>query len=202
MLLKWLKSQWWKLSLSAVILVALILCFYSVRLYFKEFGTSTSSHEPQNWGEFGDYFSGTLNTLFSLINVCITIWLTVTINRFSSKNTDKQIEAERKISTIQLRHEALRELRIKLDTSFAVWKTDVYLLKLANDCHEPLTDFTSNYSYLFDDETFDLCFDLNSKINEVAIAIKEKQTNVQQLYNSLYPEVYNLYASIGRKIIQ
>lgn len=197
------KDNWRVILLLAYILIALTLSIYAIFYYWTHFKSHTISNDPQKWAEFGDYFGGTVNTLFTSINICVTIWLTLTINKFASKNTDKQIDAEKKVATIQLRHEALKELRIEFDKSLSIWQTDIFKPKYASDCQDIILKFSSNYFYLFDDETLAWCTALIFNINDVPEAIRNNQADkVEELFNRSRTESRNLYSRIGRKIIQ
>lgn len=156
-MLKYLITNWAKILLSGIILISLIFSFISIKYFISTFGNSTLSHDTQKWAEFGNYFGGTLTTLFTLINVCTTIWLTMTVNKIGSTNTDNLIEAERKSATIHIRHEALKELRSELNSNYSTWKSDIYNLKFPLGCIDTITNFNDNYSYFFDNETQNWC---------------------------------------------
>ena len=197
------RNYWWATLLIFIILVALTLVGTAIFFYWTHFKNSSISNDPQKWSEFGDYFGGTLNTLFAVINVCVTIWLTVSVNKFTSKNTDKQIEAEKKIATIQLRHEALKELRNELDNTYAIWKADLYSPENGSSCRRSVINFSSNYSYLFDTQTIALCNDFVVKVNDVVTAVLDgDQETATELFNDMLMKKIILYSFIGRKIIQ
>ncbi len=197
-----LRNYWWIILLIVVIAVSLILAVIAILYYWIHFKNTSISNDPQNWGVFGDYFGGTLNTLFSIINVCVTIWLTVTVNKFTSKNTDKQIVAEKKVATIQLRHEALRELRVEFNRSFSIWQTDIFKSKYGLECQIPISNFSLNYAYLFDEETITWCNDFIFQINGVVLAIRNNSDEVEQLFNQTLTGSWNLFSRIGHKVIQ
>lgn len=198
-----LKKYWWVTLLSIVIIASLIFCYISIFYYLKYFRSSKISNDTQKWADFGSYVGGTLNTLFALINVCVTIWLTIIINKLTLKNTDKQIEAERKISTIQLRHEALKEFRNEFDKSYSIWQGDIYKPRLALNCQSPILNFATNYSYLFDEETMEQCNNMIFVINSAVAAMKEnRQDKLEEIFNKTRTESWNLYARIGQKVIQ
>jgi uncharacterized membrane protein len=196
------RNYWWRIILIVVIAISLILAGTAIFFYCTHFKNASLSDDPQNWGVFGDYFGGVLNTLFAIINVCVTIWLTVTVNKFTSRNTDKQIAAEKKIATIQLRHEALRELRTEFSKSSAIWQTDIFKPKYGLDCQASISNFSLNYSYLFDDETIAWCNDFIFQINGVLLAIRDNPDQVEQLFNRTLTGSWNLFSRIGRKVIQ
>jgi hypothetical protein len=198
-----LKNNWWTILLSLIIFISLIFSYFSIYYYWKQFRNSTVSGDTQKWADFGSYIGGTLNTLFALINVCVTIWLTIIINKLASKNTDKQIEAERKISTIQLRHEALKEFRSEFEKNYAIWQSDIHKARLALNCQDPILNFSTNYEYLFDNETIEFCNSMIFFINDAVMAMKENNHDeVERIFNNTRTESWNLFARIGQKVIQ
>ncbi len=199
---KFIRRYWWAILLSIIILAAIILCYFSVTFFLKTFESTSLSKDSQKWAEFGDYFSGTLNTLFTLINVCVTIWLTITINRLAERNAEKQIEAEKQVATIQIRHEALKELRKGLNEGYKTWKSDLNNPKLGINCQDQVMDFSNNYSYLFDDQTIEWCNDLMFKINHVVLAIRDNPAEVNEMFFRLYSHFLNFFSRVEHKIIQ
>ena len=145
----YIKLNWWAILLSGVLLISLFGIYFSIKFYWHQFSGYSFSDEPEIWGVFGDYMGGTLNPLLSIINIVITIWLTVIINRFGNQNSERQIEAARKIAQLQLRNEALKEIRIALNSNFDDLKASS-TIKNVEKCKKTLNDFGFNYSYLFD----------------------------------------------------
>jgi len=148
-IVNFLKQNWWILILCGFLLVSLIGVFLSIRYYWVQFNNYHLSTNPTDWGVFGDYFGGTLNPLLTIINIIVTIWLTIVINRFADHNTESQIAAERKIARLQLRNEALKELRNELNSNFKVLKATITVSNI-DECRKTLNDFAQNYSYLFE----------------------------------------------------
>lgn len=164
---------------------------------------STISSDTQKWAEFGDYFGGTLNALFAFINVCVTIWLTITVNTFTKRNTENQIQSERKIATIHLRHDALKELRNDLDQKYSIWKSEILSAENAIACQSSVIRFSSNYSYLFDGETIEACHNFINQINNaIVFIIDQNSTSAKECMIQIHMNKIVLYATIGRKIIQ
>jgi RNAse (barnase) inhibitor barstar len=197
------RNHWWTIPLIFFIALSLALSGLTIFYYWTHFKNNSISNDTQKWAEFGEYFGGTLNTLFALINVCVTIWLTVTVNKFTRRNTDKQIEAEKKIATIQLRHEALKELRTDLDKTYAEWKADINSPQNGFACQSSVINFSSNYSYLFDTDTLGHCNDFVFKVNDAVSAILDNDSDkAKELFHGILIKKINLYSLIGRKIIQ
>jgi hypothetical protein len=201
-LLRWLRERGWRPILLTFILASVILSFISILVFFLKFKNTGFSEDPQRWGEFGDYFAGTISTLLALINVCVTIWLTVIVNRISTRNTDRQIEADKRAAMIQLRHEALKEFRFDLDKSFKNWQGDIFNPKHVISCTDSIQHFYSNYDYLFDDRIITLCLNLIEFIVSSNGPIKEQDGDMlEEIINQAYGRKDNLYSAIGRLVI-
>jgi hypothetical protein len=145
----YLKLNWWVIILCGILLISLFCIYFSIKFYFVQFSDYSLSDEPEKWGVFGDYIGGTLNPILTIINIVITIWLTVIINRFGNRNSERQIDAARKIAKLQLRNEALKELRININTNFDDLKASS-TIDSVELCQKTLNNFAFNYSYLFD----------------------------------------------------
>lgn len=111
-------SSRWKEILGAIILFSILLIIGTLVFYWNHFFHCQISEKPSDWGMFGDFIGGTINPLLAVINICITIWLTIIITKFSNINIDKQIIVQKQVVKIQLRHEALKELRLNLNEKF------------------------------------------------------------------------------------
>jgi uncharacterized membrane protein len=116
------KNYWWTIVLGLTILISVVVSIQTIIFYWKQFHETQISNNPDNWGVFGDYLGGTLNPLLSIINICITVWLTIIINKYANKNTDRQIDSAIKIAQIDLKHQALKELRDELNLNFNTWR--------------------------------------------------------------------------------
>lgn len=58
-------------------------------LYFRNFSGPMSS-DPDDWGAFGDYISGTLNTVIALLNAIAFVWLTYVIHQHQIRQEKRQ----------------------------------------------------------------------------------------------------------------
>ena len=145
-IIRYIKSNWWKYILRIIIFCCIILVIETVYCYWSSFHQNSVSNNPQNWGVFGDYFGGTLNPLFSLISICVTIWLAVIVNRINNN----QIETTKNIALTQLKHEALKELRNELNGQFDLWRNNHNNFTHPSACLRTLNNFATNYDFLFD----------------------------------------------------
>ncbi|MEI8203658.1 MAG: hypothetical protein WCH34_11630 [Bacteroidota bacterium] len=197
-----LKNKWWTFLLGIIILASLIGVFASIHYYWAQFHNAPTSNDPLIWSAFAGYISGTLNPLLLIINICITIWLTIIINKFSKVNTDRQIQSERKAIQMQLKHEALQELRIELNKNFDFWRNANNVQSLAQACLNTLINFADTYSYLFTMTNIKSYNDLSEIINEAQISISCKDfAGILQRFMQADALRIILYAEIGENVI-
>lgn len=95
------------LGISGTLVVA------SIALYLIKFGDNVISSNPENWGQFGDFMGGVLNPLLALINICIFIVLTISIQNFADRNNDMALQTNRNIAIMSMKHEELSSLRLQ-----------------------------------------------------------------------------------------
>jgi len=193
--------------LSVFIFCAIVLIIISIQCFWKIFHKNTISGSPQDWGVFGDYFGGILNPLLSFISICITIWLTAIINRFSKKNNESQIDAARRITLIQLKHEALKELRNELNIHFDKWGENFSDGKAVDNCSKIALEFKVNYNYLFNFNTLEPNYmdQLNSILYDAAYAIDTTPNDLELITNNHIRAFFckrKLLADLGRITIE
>ena len=75
-----------KLWIGTAVLVGIILLIYVVN-----FVQSGISKNPENWGQFGDFFGGTLNALLSIINFIVLTFLTLKIVEIEETRNSKML---------------------------------------------------------------------------------------------------------------
>jgi hypothetical protein len=198
----WAVRNFAYIILSIVIIFCLALSLYATRYFYITFAKSPISNDPANWGLFGDYFGGTLNPIFSLINICITIWLTLLINRLANYNSNAQINITRQVTLMQLRHESLNNLRNKLNDDFDKWRSNTDDLFLAKSCLRTLNLFSINYDYLFDTKGIAEYQNLEATINHAVYSIQNKIfASIMSDYSKAYGEREALYSELGRRTI-
>ena len=66
-----------KLSVTLIIVTSALLIVGTISAYIVRFGfVSLNTSSPTDWGVFGDFFSGFLGTLISIINLIVLVRLT------------------------------------------------------------------------------------------------------------------------------
>jgi hypothetical protein len=186
-----IKRIWWKIILSVIVFFCFILICNTFYYYLKTFRHSSLSDNPQNWGVFGDYFGGTLNPLFTLINICITIWLATIVNKISNN----QIVASREIALTGLKHEALKEFRTELNSAFDLWRNNHNNIAHPTSCLRTLNNFSTNYDYLFDLFNIETFNTLNNIINNGVFTINNSPQNATTIIQNF------MQANAGRQAL-
>jgi hypothetical protein len=176
---EYIKNNWWKLLLQIIILCCVLIAATIFYYYWATFNQCSISSNPSNWGVFGDYFGGTLNPLFTLISICVTIWLAVIVNRINNN----QIKVTRNIALTQLKHEALKELRNELNEHFDLWRNNHNEIAHPRACLRTINNFKANYDYLFDlfeVDTFNILNNAVSTINNSPNNVTPMMQNFMQ----------------------
>jgi hypothetical protein len=195
-----IKTKLWRYILLVIIMISLILIILSVYYYWESYHSNSISSSPQDWGVFGDYFGGTLNPLFSLISICVTIWLAVIVNKINNN----QIVTSRKIALTQLKHEALKELRVELNENFDVWRNNHNNIAHPTTCIRTLNNFATNYDYLFDLFTVDSFGTLNNILNNAVFTIHNNPNGITVSQNFMQANAGRqvLLADLGARTLQ
>lgn len=136
--------------LVVVILISSLVILASVGIFFYQFVGGPLSNDPAKWGVFGDYFGGTLNPAIALINLCVTIWIAVLLNRISDAQTEKQIQAQKQITLIQIRNEVFTDFRIQFNDAFNLLEDKPFYPPYTDNCIKVMRTFSEAYHQLFD----------------------------------------------------
>jgi len=153
--------------IACVLILAVILTpiiFFSV--YFRDHVIGT---DPANWGQFGDFFGGTLNPIIALASLITLGYLTYLVGTLSTKENKKLFMLEMKMHA----YDELAAMRVKVNvvsfdirnSSFLRVKTlspkmkwDVVLdeakqvlqsAKVYAELHYLLVGFQMRYGHLF-----------------------------------------------------
>ena len=192
-------NKWRKFFL---ILLLILVVLFSVTIIF--FNLCNTPQRSEKFAQLGEFFGGTINTFLTAINICVTAWLTIIVNKWLLENSNKQIESEKKIATIQLKHVALKEFRTELEEYFTIWLGEPHNLKYSTTCEKIIKDFTTNYDYLFDEQILSTCNDFSNEILELSKLIldKDKNNEVPDKLIVTRAKCGAIYSKIGIEIIK
>lgn len=84
-MIKFLKKH----TFISISIFSLIILLIPIVLFLKHFGGKTISNDLSDWASFGDYVSGTINTILSLSSLILLGLLTSTISKQSNEENKK-----------------------------------------------------------------------------------------------------------------
>jgi len=113
-----------KISLS-IIVVGLVLLLISVGIFIAKFSGQTISNNIEAWAQFGDYIGGVLNPILALINICVFVILTITIQNITDKNNKESLETSKRIALMSMKHEELKHFKEIMDKNLELWNEDL-----------------------------------------------------------------------------
>jgi hypothetical protein len=198
-----IKDNWWSILLILIIGSSLITITVGLRMYYLHFSKFPESTDPLIWGSFGGYISGILSPLIAIINICITIWLTIVIRKIGNQNNQKNIDAQREIVRMQLRYEVLKELKTSLSSNLIFWQTYPNGALLVNKLNE-MKGILENFVYVYDNLFHNI---QENEYYKVSISIllgtieSVRESNFQKVYNN-YWEMDNTIKRFYKSLIE
>ena len=113
-----------KISL-AIIVVGLVLLLISVGIFVAKFSGQPISDKIEYWAQFGDYMGGVLNPILALINICVFVILTITIQNITDRNNKESLETSKMIALMSMKHEELKHFKEIMDKNLEQWREDL-----------------------------------------------------------------------------
>ncbi len=102
----------YKISYILICISFLVILLF-VGAFILQFNTHPISNNLEHWGQLGDYIGGVLNPLLSLINICIFVILTLTIQKITNKNNQVALDTQKQVAMMSMKHEELKNLLVK-----------------------------------------------------------------------------------------
>lgn len=89
------------LKIFTLVLVFCIACvIVVVGFYVVKFGDYSLSGDPSVWGQWGDYFGGMLNPIFSVISICVVVYLATIVQELSDAQKEGKENSRRRIQAV------------------------------------------------------------------------------------------------------
>lgn len=132
------QTNWWTIGLLFLIIISIVTATISIGMYVSSFKANRVSDQPTDWGVFGDFVGGTINPLLSIINICVTIWIAMIINKFSKR-----------LAMTQIKNDGLKEFRTQLNIDFRNWETNLTSVAEIEKCINTLIEFSEAHHKLF-----------------------------------------------------
>ena len=103
--------------------------FFFILIYFLNFRNHSISSRIIDWALFGDYIGGVLNPILAIINICVFIILTITIQKITDLNNQQTIETNKKIALMSMKHEELKHFKETMDNNLKNWENNLASVK-------------------------------------------------------------------------
>lgn len=177
-----------------MICISLIVVIIIITAFVLNFKNQYISNQITDWGAFGDYFGGVLNSSISFISLLILSFLTYSVYKQSSlddknnNNLMRKMDAYDKLtsyvpiinrslsqipkSTALIGNEKINEIALIEN------RTEIYkCIKDFSEAHHFLFSFKARYSHLFnqdfDSKYFQSLIESSGKMNDDLNSIKE-----------------------------
>jgi uncharacterized membrane protein len=113
-----------KISIT-IIVMGLLLVLIFIGVFMAKFAGQPISDQIESWAQFGDYIGGILNPILALINICVFVILTITIQNITDKNNNESLETNKKIALMSMKHEELKHFKEIMDKNLEQWRKDL-----------------------------------------------------------------------------
>lgn len=177
-----------------MVCISLTVIVAVITIFFLNFKNQTISNQITDWGAFGDYFGGVLNSSISFISLLILSFLTYLVSKQSSQDDKdnnilmRKMDAYDKLtsyvpvinrslsqipkSTILIGNEKINEISLKEN------RAEIYkCIKDFSEAHHFVFSLKVRYShvfkYSFDSKEFQDLIKNSSRINEYLNSVKE-----------------------------
>lgn len=108
-----------------VIVVGVFLLLIFIGIFIATFSGQPISDKIESWAQFGDYIGGVLNPILALINICVFVILTITIQNITDKNNIESLETSKRIALMSMKHEELKHFKEIMDKNLEQWREDL-----------------------------------------------------------------------------
>lgn len=109
----------------AIMIAGAILTFAFILIFILNFWGTPISTKIEHWAQFGDYIGGILNPILALVNICVFIILTLTIQDLTDKNNKASIETHKRVAIMSMKHEELTNFKKEMDNNLSFWREDL-----------------------------------------------------------------------------
>jgi uncharacterized membrane protein len=119
-----MQPKYLKAASIFVIVFCILLLITSLGFFIFNFSDHPISDKIEYWAQFGDYFGGVLNPILALVNICVFVMLTITIQNLTDRNNKESLETSKRIALMTMKHEELRNLKASMDSVLGEWSAN------------------------------------------------------------------------------
>ncbi len=113
-----------RITYTTMILSGILLIAFTA-VFISNFWGFDISSKIEDWAKFGDYFGGVLNPVLTIINICVFVILTITIQNLNDRNSKASIETNKRIALMSMKHEELTNFKKEMDNNLGFWRKDL-----------------------------------------------------------------------------
>ncbi|WP_306568758.1 hypothetical protein [Flavobacterium lindanitolerans] len=139
--------------------------------YIGNFHELNISDDPEEWGPFGDFFGGVLNTYISFLTLMTTIFIAYEISRLDDRRNEKVLEFEKKRFLNELREAEYRKISIELQRVASLISENKDEKHIKNELFQIslfLTYFTISNDHLFPFLQEDITLNLTDSLKKLS----------------------------------
>lgn len=185
------KPFWLRNLLVGIIIVSFLLIITASLFYICHFSGQQLSNDPATWGQFGDFFGGTLNPLLALINICIFILLTLLIQHISNINNRNNIEAQKQIAIISLKNDEFRHFKENMDRVFQEWTLETNSRDKIDACLRTAHNYRTRLTYLYPN--------ISTETNINGLIATINRANVHRVNNQDFETINDCFQALHQK---
>jgi uncharacterized membrane protein len=97
-----------------VVLISATIGFYASSIL-------PSDLKMEHLGQVGDFAGGIINPILGLLNICIFVWLTITIQSSTERNEKESIEMNRRSTLMHLKYSEFNRFKESIDEALDQW---------------------------------------------------------------------------------
>lgn len=154
------------------IIVCLILVVF---LYLGHFHNGLSN-QMHDWSDFGNYFTGLLSPLLTIINIVVLVELTIAVSDADKSRTSAEIKAQKNLLLLQMRRQSIE--------SFSQIMNHYFNNKYLEEDTKRVVAHVSEYLQTFIKTDFQY-FDFGEKTNIVKHKIDSLKLNIDIVHDGI-----------------
>lgn len=134
-----------------VIITVLLIVLVPVLVFIFNFRDSYISSDISDWGSFGDYLGGILNSIISLLTLIATIYIALKISNIEEKRNERNLKFEKQKLLREYQESEYRRIGSELQKVWlAITQPQNDAKNIIYNCLLQYRYFTTTNTHLFD----------------------------------------------------
>lgn len=161
-----------KKYIYGTIIICLILVVF---LYLGHFHSGLSN-QMRDWSDFGNYFTGLLTPLLTIINIVVLVELTIAVSDADKSRTTAEIKTQKDLLLLQMRRQSIE--------SFSQIMNHYFNNKYLEEDTKRVVAYVSEYLQTFIETDFQY-FDFGENTNIVKRKINSLKLNIDIVHDDI-----------------